>query len=599
MSIVAMQRVTLIGLVDRKRETLRRLQALGVMHVDAPAVPEAADRRESLELHQALTYLLACPHRRRLQRPADTPGLGELLETIHTNRRRREDLIDRLTLLRRHRRALAPWGDFHFPPLEALGGQRLWFYRVPLGKHRLLEALDLPWQVVNRDHRELYLVVIAPEEPTGEQVPFARSHTGSRSLTAVDAAIETARSELEDLDAERFMLTRWIVTLAGHVAQAADTAELLRIMRASDDTAEALFVIHGWVPRERLPALVALDESGEVALLERPPADDEEPPVLLDNPEWLAGGEEAVKFFQLPGYRSADPSAMVGLSFALFFAIILADAGYALVFGALVALARPRWKRSRTGRRLGRLGLAMSAGGLLYGVLVGSYFGVAPPPHSWAAGLAVMSMDDFGGMMRLSITIGVCHLIAGNALAARHARPRRRALSNGGWILMLASGFGLWLSLPTQAPRLPWLVGLILGAVLVLLFTRVTPRIDGWRPALQRLIAGLTALGSVTQAFGHALSYMRLFALGLASASLAVTFNQLAVDVRDAVAGAGPLLFVLILLLGHALNFALALMGGVVHGLRLNLIEFLRWGVTGEGRPYQAFANQEESTWIK
>jgi len=96
-------------------------------------------------------------------------------------------------------------------------------------------------------------------------------------------------------------------------------------------------------------------------------------------------------------------------------------------------------------------------------------------------------------------------------------------------------------------------------------------------------------LTSVTKAFGDVLSYLRLFALGLASASLAMTFNELAAQIRGSGGVAGPYLSIGLLLLGHTLNFALILMSAVVHGLRLNLIEFYNWSVTEEGYPFRAF----------
>jgi V/A-type H+-transporting ATPase subunit I len=86
---------------------------------------------------------------------------------------------------------------------------------------------------------------------------------------------------------------------------------------------------------------------------------------------------------------------------------------------------------------------------------------------------------------------------------------------------------------------------------------------------------------------------MRLFALGLASASLALTFNDLASTIIDAMPGLGLLLAIVLLLLGHAINLALAVMSGVVHGLRLNFIEFYKWGITGEGQAFQKFARKE------
>ena len=104
-----------------------------------------------------------------------------------------------------------------------------------------------------------------------------------------------------------------------------------------------------------------------------------------------------------------------------------------------------------------------------------------------------------------------------------------------------------------------------------------------------RAIKGLSALTRLTKAFGDVLSYLRLFALGLASASLAVAFNDMAAGVREAMPGIGLLFALLILVLGHALNFVLAIASGVIHGLRLNFIEFFDWGVKEEGHLFRAF----------
>ena len=105
---------------------------------------------------------------------------------------------------------------------------------------------------------------------------------------------------------------------------------------------------------------------------------------------------------------------------------------------------------------------------------------------------------------------------------------------------------------------------------------------------------GLKNMTGVTKIFGDILSYMRLFALGLASASLAITFNQLAEQVYTSVTGLGLLLSILILLLGHTLNLILCLMSGVVHGLRLNFIEFYSWSVSDEGYAFKEFSKNRE-----
>jgi V/A-type H+-transporting ATPase subunit I len=106
-------------------------------------------------------------------------------------------------------------------------------------------------------------------------------------------------------------------------------------------------------------------------------------------------------------------------------------------------------------------------------------------------------------------------------------------------------------------------------------------------------LRGLQGLTRISSAFGDSLSYLRLFALGLASASLASTFNDLAGQVKAALPAFGIFFAILIVLLGHGLNFVLALTSGLIHGLRLNFIEFFKWSISEEGHPFKAFARKE------
>jgi V/A-type H+/Na+-transporting ATPase subunit I len=109
---------------------------------------------------------------------------------------------------------------------------------------------------------------------------------------------------------------------------------------------------------------------------------------------------------------------------------------------------------------------------------------------------------------------------------------------------------------------------------------------------------GLERLTKLSGAFGDTLSYLRLFALGLASASLAVSFNDIAQQLHTGVPGFGLLLALLVLLIGHGLNIVIAISSGFIHGLRLNFIEFFNWSGCGEGYPFKAFRRKEKSSWI-
>jgi V/A-type H+-transporting ATPase subunit I len=132
-----------------------------------------------------------------------------------------------------------------------------------------------------------------------------------------------------------------------------------------------------------------------------------------------------------------------------------------------------------------------------------------------------------------------------------------------------------------------------LGAAAVLLFT------GEHAPPGRRLLQGLLALTRISSAFGDVLSYLRLFALGLASASLALAFNDLASQIAAAAPGLGKLLALLVLLVGHGLNFLLGITSGFIHGLRLNFIEFFNWSVPEEGTPFRPFSRKESSSWSR
>ncbi len=273
--------------------------------------------------------------------------------------------------------------------------------------------------------------------------------------------------------------------------------------------------------------------------------------------------------------------------------MILSDAGYAAVFGLLLLAGWRRLGASALGRRLRVLAAALVGSALVWGVLVGSWFGVSPPEGSFLAGLHLLDINDFDTMMRLSVGIGVLHMTIANASMAWHTRGTPRARVALGWIAGLLGGFLLWLGVEARPPCR--CVALLAGLAVVFWFARSA----AGAPAPGRFAVGsctgLRALTDVTKAFGDVLSYLRLFALGLASASLALTFNDLAHQAAAAYPGLGLLLGLLILLVGHGLNLVLSLMSGVVHGLRLNFIEFYNWGLSEEGYPFKAFARREET----
>lgn len=601
MTIARQLELTLIGDAAEKSGIIEGLQGLGVVHLvpleggAAEVGPDAAD-----DARAALNDLQGCPRKRRPQRPIGETDLQTVVEDILRNKYRREDAIDRIEVIEQRLRALRPWGNFSLPAVEELDSHRLWFYLVPRGKESGLGEIRLPWQIVNSDQRYHYLVILSEWEPEEQAIPFRRVHTGSRSLEALEEQLYDTRVELEDLEADRESFTRWIPTLRNSLYRILDRRDQL-LAEQQCLTAEEVFVVRGWIPRHCVEALSRWIESVPAGYTLREPDADDTPPTLLINSDRFGGGQEAVSFFQLPGYSNWDPSPLIFASFSLFFAMILADAGYGLVLGLPLLVY---WRRlsipGTTAIRLRNMWLSLSLCSVLYGVAVGSYFGVGPPAGSALAALYVLDLNDFDSMMRLSIAVGTLHLMMAHAAVFWSSRGTRAGMVALAWFIGVGSGFGLWLHYITASDfslaASPFSYGLLAWLLLLLLFSGERP-FDSAKNIGLNLASGLGALTGLTKAFGDVLSYMRLFALGLAGTSLAATFNELAVTARDASPNIGFLYFILIILLGHTLNFALALMSGVIHGLRLNLMEFYNWGIRDEGYPFKAFAKRGVSKW--
>ncbi len=597
MTIVAMHKATLCGPQREKTAVLRDLQRLGCVHLLALAplskAPETLPPAHAVDAYKALRYLTDVRDKRRQVSDPRGFDMQAVVAEVLENRRLVRETQDLRDGLQERCEALKPWGDFRLPAPADLGGLRLWFYIVPVSAMTRLRDLGQPWQVVHRDNRFAYVAVIAAEEPPSNALPVPRTHTGSLALSEVQRRLDAAEIELEDLLARRQALTRWCLLIARNLARAEDRAARLHAASQTLDR-DGLFAVQGWLPAPNRECIEAFAAEHGLALLLEDPTPEDRPPTLLDNPPALAGGQDLVDFYQTPGYRAWDPSLVVFLSFTLFFAMILSDAGYAAIFALALAAGWRRLGISPLGRRLRVLATALVGSALIWGTLVGSWFGLSPPPGSALGALKLLDINDFDTMMRLSVGIGVVHLGIANASRAWHVRGTPAAWVALGWIGAVLGGFLLWLGEIGPTRPLTLIGWTLLGVGLATIFW-----FSGSRPvrrpmdALLWLLESLRALTDVTKAFGDVLSYLRLFALGLASASLALTFNDLAHQAAAAYPGLGLLLALLILVVGHGLNLGLSLMSGVVHGLRLNFIEFYNWGLSEEGYPFRAFARRE------
>ena len=598
MSIVSLKKVTLYFDADEKAVILQQLQNIGCAHLNSlqqtrQAYAQRALPTEVEEIKKAIKYLRATPHKRRLLLRSKDFDVNDILSKALKNKYDIRAIEDRIEFLIKRIKDVSVWGDFTFPESDNLDDLKFWFYQIP---HRLISKIDpnLILQEVGRDHQYTYIIVISHEEPPVTVMPVPRIHIGAISLHLLQEEKGKFEIILEDLQDERRFLTKYLFLLEQHIAGFEDKVAFDLAMSESLDL-DQISVVQGWMPEHKIEQLSELKKDFTVSYSVEDPSSDDTPPTLLKNPPSMKGAEYLLGFYQTPSYWSADPTKTIFFSFSLFFAMIMADAGYGLI---LLFPILWKWKamgRSAIMKALRPLFLSLSIGTIIFGTLVGSFFGISPPKDSLLGTLKILDLNDFNTMMGVSIFIGCLHIAYANILQINALKNWQDRIKHMGWVSVICGGamFGVSQSiLVSQTLQTTGIVLLIAGLTNILLFGSTIP-VTNLQTALQRFVGGLLSLTRLSSIFGDILSYLRLFALGLAGSSLSLTFNNLAGQAYNNIEGGGLLLAILILLLGHILNFALCLMSAVVHGLRLNFIEFLNWGVSEEGTPYKPFQKQE------
>ncbi len=582
--IVPLNKITLAGMIVDKAALLDDLQRLGCVELIPQNAEEAAraDPEPRRKTREALRFLKDCPYpRSQVLHPGQFDALAverqvlKLQDHMRDLEQERDFLIVRL-------QEIEAWGEFEFPSLEEMDGWRLWFYKVPHKDVPALRATGVACEIIKRHGRFTYVVAVSREEPL--EMPVARTHLGARSRAQVAARLEKVELALEDGQARRAYLSRWRTLLERNL-------EDLEAIAVREDAAkqtcddDPVFALQGWAPKASVGLLREYAAKRKFFFEAVEPAPDESPPTLMQNRPALSAGESLVNFYMTPGYRTWDPSATVFISFAIFFAMIMADAGYSLALGACLLLFWKKMGRSPGGQRMRALLVTILGFSLVYGVIIGSYFGLSPRPASFLKRLQILDINNANAMMALAICVGALHVILANLMNARRYHWRAQGLCPLGWACIVGGGLttaagGL---LAVRAIEVFGPVLMIGGALLVFGFAGCG------RPAVSRYVQGALALTKITSAFGDVLSYLRLFALGLASASLALAFNDMARQMYRSVPIFGLLLAIVFFALGHGLNLLLGISGGVIHGLRLNVIEFFNWGLPEEGRLFKAF----------
>jgi V/A-type H+-transporting ATPase subunit I len=589
-----MKKVTVVSLETNRDSMLRALRELGILHL-LPVQQAGGDALEALRLHHHRVETAAqivATYSRTMGAPHPHPHTDlppdALATRIHEQTAERKALSERMDGLVRERDRIEPFGDFD--PALAL---RLREQGVPVRLFAMsTPSLPPPLpanaviRVTRSDRNGTYWVAIGdgpvPAEAQECELP-------SRRLTALCDEIAETQKELHRIDRE---LTDLSAGLAALHQQEANLSCQIRFIEAREGMASkgSLAAVQGYCPVTGLTALEQAAHDHGWGLVVNDPEPGEAVPTFIRNPVWIRPIECLFKMIKiLPGYHEVDVSGSFLFFLSIFFAMIVGDAGYGLIFLLLTGYAR--WKAPSAPREPFVLMTIFSVCTIVWGVLSGAYFGIESLPRFMqplASLPSVAWIANQSNIMNLCLLIGASHLTLAHAWNVLRMINDRRALAQVGWIGVVWTMFFVSRWMMFGAPLPAWWMGLTIPSViLILLF--MTPPAKLKEEWINHAMLPL----SFMSAFGDGLSYLRLYALSVAGFKVAASFNLLALNIGFDSVFSG-LMAALILFFAHALNVALSAMSVLVHGIRLNALEFsMHLGLEWSGSEYKPFSLEQ------
>ena len=640
MAIVKMKKLRLMAVRSEKDQLLRELERFGCVEfseLDDALTDEGLCRENSdvLTLRNAQNVLLNAiglldryaPEKKPLLSAKPEVGTDVLLDDSILEKALSaaaeinglEDKIKRLTAEENRQNGLIesvqPWLDLDIP-LDTVSTERsavLWGSipaRIDLAEVHaaVAEASDEAELFrISGDKSTNYVLLVCIREA----VPAVQENLRRFGFTAISFSGEKgtareaeaeAKDRLTVLAREKAEVQQQLIGRAGQrddLKLAADVVSA-KIARAEAESKlmglDSTVVMQGWVPAEKEAELADILEKYGCAWETEDPDPSEYPdvPVLLKNNRITDALNMVTNMYSLPAYDGVDPNPLMAPFFILFYGLMMADMGYGLIMiiAALVAMAKIKPKKGTLS--FCRLLLYGGISTFIMGALTGGFFGNAPEqlgkilgkPEGWGVLPSLFNpMTDSMVVLIGSMVLGLIHLNTGMVISAVEKVKKGDAASafweeGALWITLV--GIILFALNKTVAPAVPAVLGktiLIIGCVMVLY--------GGTRGATGfgkfTSIFG-TLYNTLTGWFGDILSYSRIMALMLAGSVIATVFNTIGGIANNLV------FFLIIFLIGHALNFALNLLGCYVHDLRLQCLEYFGKFYKDGGRAFAPLA---------
>lgn len=501
-----------------------------------------------------------------------------------------EELLAKLGEQRSLAAAVQPWGDFdpaRIAQLRAVGVETR-FYCCSRKAFDPAWEQDYALQIISEDEHNLWFVVMGEAElPLKElSAPSCSYSSALEGVSALESEIEQYRVTLEERKSE-------LPALEAALKERTDELNLYLASQAGESAAEQyLSCFEGYAPQENKESILAALEQMDVVVLDAAAVVEDNPPIKLRNNKFVSMFEMLTDMYGRPAYDGFDPTPFISIFFMLFFAFCMGDAGYGLILIVLSLLLKKVKSFASFSPLVLTLGIATTVIGFLFHTFFSCDIATwACIPDAVKKIFLPSKIMGFDGTMVLSIIVGIVHIslamIVKTVMATRN-KGFLNSLSTWGWTLLIVGGVvvGLFSLIGVlNATATKWVI-IVLGVLSVLGIFLLN---DLHRNPLLNIGSGLwETYNTATGLLGDVLSYLRLYALGLAGSMLGLAFNSIGMMIVGD--GGSALLWipaVLVFIVGHTLNIAMAALGAFVHPLRLNFLEFFKnSGYEATGRVY-------------
>ena len=511
MAIVKMKKVSLVVLDREREEALEKLRDLGLVHIER--IFAGSDKLSELNEKKAL--LERCSFILPPNVPGDKNALGDKLKALGDEKEKvSKDL-----------KSLEPWGNFNPADVDFLAGKGIDLKFYELSKDKLAELSDVDYFVVNTIKNRTFIVATGAKMPEAEEfhLPALGIDGCNAKIAQLDKEIADVQKELAKLAADKNVLADGLKILEKEIEFESVSADM--------QVEDSLAYIDGYVPVDKADELKAAAAKEHWALLVRDPDEEDAPPSLIRTPKWVERIQPLFKFLDItPGYREADISMWFLIFFTLYVAMIVGDAGYGLIFFLLTLLICKK----------------------------------APKPQF--ASFAEEGVNTNYYIQNFCFYIGITQLLLGLIISFIRKLPSLAAWTDVGWMFVVVASYFVAQKFVLGAPAfnpVTWPLAAA-GFVIVCLCSEQNGNI------LKGVLMGLAwspmkVLDTVSM-FANLVSYIRLFAVGLATVAVATSFNAMAAGMAESMGVPGIIIGAVILFVAHAFNMVLALLSIIVHG---------------------------------